>query len=248
MTEVTRGFCWHQNFVPWGCLPLICGYIHLLNHEKMCISQRLKRFFLNLQQITIVMRPSCWHHNFGPNGLSAHAQGLCLNFFSSVTADFNISSALRLAIQDQWSSGYYYDPDYYYSCFCCSYYYYFCCCRCVYCYFYYYSLLLLFLSWLLLQLLLLLLLLLLPVCLLLLLLVINILKIHEACKSYMHKVVKVFINLRISLVWTVFTMQSFCRFCCVPVHWPCLRHCNSCLIKYICTCAINKPWCNQTVR
>ena len=27
MTKVTRGFCWHQNFVPWGCLPLTCGYI-----------------------------------------------------------------------------------------------------------------------------------------------------------------------------------------------------------------------------
>ena len=33
--------------------------------------------------------------NFGPNGLSALSQGLYLNFFSSVTADFNISSALR---------------------------------------------------------------------------------------------------------------------------------------------------------
>ena len=87
---------WHQNFVPRGYLPLTCGYIHLL---------RLKRFFLNLQQMTIVMRPSCWHKKFGPNGLSAPTQGLCLNFFSSITADFNTSSALRWAIQDQWSSG-----------------------------------------------------------------------------------------------------------------------------------------------
>ena len=39
MTEVTRGFCWHQNFVPWGCLLLSCGYKHLLNHEKMCIPE-----------------------------------------------------------------------------------------------------------------------------------------------------------------------------------------------------------------
>ena len=101
MTEVTRGFCWNQNFVPWGCLPLTCGYIHLLNHE----SQRLKGFFVNLQQMTIVMRPTCWHQSFGPNGLSAPAEGLCLNVFSSITADFNISSAIRWAIQDQWSSG-----------------------------------------------------------------------------------------------------------------------------------------------
>ena len=27
--------------------------------------------FLNLQQMTIVMRPSCWHKIFGPNGLCA---------------------------------------------------------------------------------------------------------------------------------------------------------------------------------
>ena len=101
---MTRGFCWHHNFVPLGCLSPTCGYILLLNHEKMC-SQRLKRFFLNLQQMAIVMRPSGWHQNFGLNGLSAPAQGLCLNLFSSVTADFNISSAFRWAIQDQWSSG-----------------------------------------------------------------------------------------------------------------------------------------------
>ena len=104
MTEVTRGFCWHQNFVPWSCLPLTCGYIHLLNHERCVWSQRLKGFFVNLQQMTIVMRPTCWHQNFGPNGLSAPAQGLCLNVFSSITADFNISSAIRWAIENQWSS------------------------------------------------------------------------------------------------------------------------------------------------
>ena len=49
------------------------------------------------------MRPSCWHKHFGPNGLSAPTLQLCLNFFSSITADFNISSALRWAVQDQWS-------------------------------------------------------------------------------------------------------------------------------------------------
>ena len=55
--------------------------------------------------MTIVMRPTCWHQNFGPNGLSAPPQGLCLDVFSSITADFNISSAIRWVIQDQWSSG-----------------------------------------------------------------------------------------------------------------------------------------------
>ena len=52
------------------------------------------------------MWPSCWHKSFGPNGLSAPAQGLCLNCLSSNTADFNISSALRWVIQDQWASGF----------------------------------------------------------------------------------------------------------------------------------------------
>ena len=58
------------------------------------------------------MRPSCWHQNFGPNGLSGPAQGLCLNLFSSITTDFNISSALRWAIQDQWSSGFVWNCPY----------------------------------------------------------------------------------------------------------------------------------------
>ena len=40
--------------------------------------------------------------DFGPN----HLHSIFLNFFSSITADFNISSAIRWAIQDQWSSGF----------------------------------------------------------------------------------------------------------------------------------------------
>ena len=36
----------------------------------------------------------------GPN----HSDSIFLNFFSSITTDFKISSALRWAIQDQWSS------------------------------------------------------------------------------------------------------------------------------------------------
>ena len=39
--------------------------------------------------------------DLGPN----HSDSIFLIFFSSVTAVFNISSALRWAIQDQWSSG-----------------------------------------------------------------------------------------------------------------------------------------------
>ena len=40
--------------------------------------------------------------DLGPN----HLHSIFLNFFSSITADFNTSSAIRWAIQDQWSSGY----------------------------------------------------------------------------------------------------------------------------------------------
>ena len=50
MNEVTRHFCWHQNFVPWCCLPLPRGYVHVLNHEKNCMKSDFKAiFFLNLQ-------------------------------------------------------------------------------------------------------------------------------------------------------------------------------------------------------
>ena len=38
----------------------------------------------------------------GPN----HSDSIFSNFFSSINPDFNISSALRWAIQDQWSSGF----------------------------------------------------------------------------------------------------------------------------------------------
>ena len=42
MAEVTRGFCLHQKIVAWGCLPLTCGYIHLLNPEKMCMKSEVE--------------------------------------------------------------------------------------------------------------------------------------------------------------------------------------------------------------
>ena len=48
MFEVTRGFCWQQNFVPWGFLSLTCGYIHLLNHEKMCIKSKIEEILFKL--------------------------------------------------------------------------------------------------------------------------------------------------------------------------------------------------------
>ena len=48
ITEVTRDSSWHQNFVPWGCLPLTCGYIHLLNHEKIRINSEAEEILFQL--------------------------------------------------------------------------------------------------------------------------------------------------------------------------------------------------------
>ena len=76
MGKVIRHFCWHQNFVPGGCLPLPRGYIHVLNHEKNCIKSDFKDIFLNLQQMNEVTRHFCWHQNFVPWGLSVPTLGL----------------------------------------------------------------------------------------------------------------------------------------------------------------------------
>ena len=94
MTEMTRCSCWHQNFVPWGCLPLTCGYIHLLNHEKMCIKSEVEEILFKLATNDHSDEAFQLTSNFWPQ--SATAQGLCLNFFSSITADFNMSSQMVL--------------------------------------------------------------------------------------------------------------------------------------------------------
>ena len=104
--QSNKRFLLTSKYVPWGCqTPDLQLYIFVKSWKDV-YKVRLKRFFLNLQQMTIVIRPSCWHKNFGLNELSVPAQGLCLNFFSSITADFNVSSVLRWAIQDQWCSGF----------------------------------------------------------------------------------------------------------------------------------------------
>ena len=72
---------------------MICGYIHLLNHEKMCIKSEVEEIFFKLATNEHSDKAFLLTSTFCPNGLSAPVQGLCLNFFSS-PADFNISSAL----------------------------------------------------------------------------------------------------------------------------------------------------------
>ena len=61
---------------PGGCLLLVQGYIHVLNHGKKCIKSDFKDFFFKLAQMNEVTRHFCRHQNFVPWGLSAPAPGL----------------------------------------------------------------------------------------------------------------------------------------------------------------------------
>ena len=88
---------------------LTAPYLRLytfINHENMCIKSEVEEILFKLTTNDHSDEAFLLTSNIGPNGLSAPAQGLCLNFFSSITADFNISSALRWAIQNQLSSGF----------------------------------------------------------------------------------------------------------------------------------------------
>ena len=59
MNEVTRHFCWNQNFVPWGPSAPAPGLYTCINSWKKMYKIRLQRdFFLNLQQMTEVTRCS----------------------------------------------------------------------------------------------------------------------------------------------------------------------------------------------
>ena len=48
MIEVTRSFCWLQNFVPWGLYAPYPRYMHVLNHEKKIIKSDFKEISLKL--------------------------------------------------------------------------------------------------------------------------------------------------------------------------------------------------------
>ena len=86
---------------PGIVLPWSVANIHLSNHKMMCIKSEVEEILFKLATNDHSDEAFSWHHNFGPNGLSAIAIEQCLNFFSSITADFNISSAVSWAIQDQ---------------------------------------------------------------------------------------------------------------------------------------------------
>ena len=62
----------------------------------MCIKSEVEEILFKLATNDHSDEAVLLTSKFGPNGLSAPAQGICLIFFSSITAaDFNISSAVR---------------------------------------------------------------------------------------------------------------------------------------------------------
>ena len=42
-----KRFLWTSKFCPLACLPLTCGYIHLLDHEKMCMKSEVEEILFN---------------------------------------------------------------------------------------------------------------------------------------------------------------------------------------------------------
>ena len=49
MNEVTRHFCWHQNFVPWGLSGPALGLIYMYKiMKKKCIKSDFNEIFLKL--------------------------------------------------------------------------------------------------------------------------------------------------------------------------------------------------------
>ena len=48
MNEVTRHFCWHQNFVPWGLSAPALGLYTCIKSSKKCIKSDFEEIFLKL--------------------------------------------------------------------------------------------------------------------------------------------------------------------------------------------------------
>ena len=66
MTEVTRGSCWHQNFVPKGLsAPALGLYTCIKSWKKLY--KIIQSFFFKLVENGLT-RGFCWHENFVPWG------------------------------------------------------------------------------------------------------------------------------------------------------------------------------------
>ena len=71
-----KNFLLTSKLCPLGAVCPCPGAIYMYKIMKKKYIIRFQRFFLNLQQMTVVTRCSCWYQNFVPRGLSAPAQGL----------------------------------------------------------------------------------------------------------------------------------------------------------------------------
>ena len=102
MTEVTRSFCSHQNFVPWGCMPPAPGLYTCIKSWKKLYKIRLQRHFF--ETCSKWVKPFCWHQNVAPWGLSAPASGLytCIKSWKNCTKSDFKDILLKLAT-NEWS-------------------------------------------------------------------------------------------------------------------------------------------------
>ena len=101
-----RRFLLTSKFCSLRLSALTCGYIHLLHHENICIKSEVEEILFKIpindhsdEAFTLTSR-------FWPKWVDCPCPMAMFYYFSSITTDFNISSARRWAIQDQWSSGF----------------------------------------------------------------------------------------------------------------------------------------------
>ena len=106
-----KKFLLTSKLCPLGAFCPCPGAIYMYKiMKKIWKKSDFKEVFLKLATNNRSDKRFVLTSKFCPFRLSAPAQGLCFNFFSTITADFNISSALRWAIQEKWSSGWNDDP------------------------------------------------------------------------------------------------------------------------------------------
>ena len=98
---MTRHFCWHQNFVPWGAVCPCLGAIYMYKIMKKKLYKI--RFLWNLQQMGKVIRHFYCHQNFVPWGKSVAALGLYTwikSWQNCIKSDFK-EIFLKLATNDR---------------------------------------------------------------------------------------------------------------------------------------------------
>ena len=76
MNEVTRHFCWHQNFVPWGLsAPALWQYTCIKSWKKNCIKSDFKENFLKLATNDRSDKMFLFTSKFRPQGVVSPCPG-----------------------------------------------------------------------------------------------------------------------------------------------------------------------------